>query len=684
MALLKKVVKEDKQGAIVATLLGLAVPIILGVQGWDDHDRSGRTMARDLAVNYLNSIEENGILYTNGDNDTFPLWYAQEVEGVRTDVRVCNLSLMQTDWYTEQMKMKSYESDPLPIRFREDQILVSAGNTDQILFYSLLDLFYMNASPRITKDIIRMRIKENPAAAVNAVNSFNSKAMSLVSSFTADGQAYTRLELLRRALTTNSVTDLADNVFAKMTAGVEILQGLGNGTIKTANQEQAQAFQRALVDLETGWNYTDLAEAMTFVANDANLVNFDRTRKVRIFPSKGFSFDVNKENAIASGVVKKSEKMLDEIRFEFDDRYLSREQLMMLDIMVNNDWKRGISYSSPGSSAVSIALYRRRYLKQSGLSFELSPSIDQTAPLDQDRMYENLMTTYNYNGLDQENVLTDYYARRHTDQYRSHFEALARDYLRIAQEAEDVSSDEGKRYIDMLRNGGQVAEAERRENLLKNQEALIKESREKAIALIMRSLKVMPIETVLDHSEASQSRGAGYMFERTEYPVFADGNLHNYVEVLFEAGALKEANAFGVKLANNLESIVNHYLQSNAAVVFSEGNTKDMYAALDNYFRIAIAASNSSTGDPEGALSERTRQTIDNWYKIAIPKSVEALKQLAINNGESVRSSRNAGKYTRQMFGLKNQTNAIATHFGLLKPQPSANDASLEQMMNGQ
>ena len=99
----------------------LAVPCVMAQQNWDDHDRSGCTVTRDIAYNYLNSCEENAVIFTNGDNDTFPLWYVQEVEGCRTDVRVCNLSYLQTDWYCDQMKRKAYESDPLPISFSHDQ-----------------------------------------------------------------------------------------------------------------------------------------------------------------------------------------------------------------------------------------------------------------------------------------------------------------------------------------------------------------------------------------------------------------------------------------------------------------------------------------------------------------------------------------------------------------------------------
>jgi len=99
----------------IATALCLLVPLQMVSQTWDDHDRSGRYVARDFGRNYLESCEPNAIIFTYGDNDTFPLWYAQEVEGIRTDVRVCNTSYLQTDWYINQMKRQAYNSEPLPI-----------------------------------------------------------------------------------------------------------------------------------------------------------------------------------------------------------------------------------------------------------------------------------------------------------------------------------------------------------------------------------------------------------------------------------------------------------------------------------------------------------------------------------------------------------------------------------------
>ena len=116
---LAKKMKKETPAAVIASVACLLVPIQMVSQTWDDHDRSGRYTCRDFGQNYLNSLQEKGapIIFTNGDNDTFPLWYNQETENFRTDVRVCNLSYLQTDWYIDQMRRPAYDSPSVPINW---------------------------------------------------------------------------------------------------------------------------------------------------------------------------------------------------------------------------------------------------------------------------------------------------------------------------------------------------------------------------------------------------------------------------------------------------------------------------------------------------------------------------------------------------------------------------------------
>ena len=114
----------------IASVVALAVPLQMVSQTWDDHDRSGRTAARDFGMNYLYSLDEKGnpVIFTNGDNDTFPLWYGQDVEGERTDARVCNLSYLQTDWYIDQMRRPAWNSPSLPITWKRWEYVDNMGH----------------------------------------------------------------------------------------------------------------------------------------------------------------------------------------------------------------------------------------------------------------------------------------------------------------------------------------------------------------------------------------------------------------------------------------------------------------------------------------------------------------------------------------------------------------------------
>ena len=143
LALIESFKNMPTIGAIgTVAICTIFVPGLMAVENWDDHDRSDRYTARDLGANYLETCDKNSVIFTNGDNDTFPLWYNQDVEGVRTDVRVCNLSYLQTDWYVDQMKRRNYDSDPLPIKFEHDQYVQGTN-----------DVVYLMEDPRITGSV---------------------------------------------------------------------------------------------------------------------------------------------------------------------------------------------------------------------------------------------------------------------------------------------------------------------------------------------------------------------------------------------------------------------------------------------------------------------------------------------------------------------------------------------------
>jgi len=143
---LKKYMPETIASGVAGALTLVLVPGIMAAENWDDHDRSNRYTARDLGANYLKTCQPNGIIFTNGDNDTFPLWYNQEVEGVRTDVRVCNLSYLQTDWYINQMRRQAYDSEPMPFSMDEEKYRQGTR-----------DLVYLMDNPRISRESIGLK-----------------------------------------------------------------------------------------------------------------------------------------------------------------------------------------------------------------------------------------------------------------------------------------------------------------------------------------------------------------------------------------------------------------------------------------------------------------------------------------------------------------------------------------------
>jgi len=322
----------------------LAVPLLMAVQNWDDHDRSGRETARSTAMAYLSSCQEDAgaMLFTIGDNDTFPLWYAQEIENFRTDVRVINTSLFATDWYIDQMKRQAYESPPIPSALTHEQYK-----------FGTRDVLYHQAVPGMEDQ--RWTLEE---------------FMQWVSS----DKPQTRLKFL---------------------------------------------LERQGMDL-SDWPSADL-----------DLIYYP-TRKIRV--------PVNKENVLRSGLVKERDTALIVDYIDIDlPSVLTKNRLLMLDILNQNDWQRPI-YFSGGSFDRSEYIWMKDYLQLDGLVYKLVPILTKSersfemGRIDSDLMYE-LVKKWDWGNSGDPGIYHDPQTRSQAISFRSN---LARLVEQLIEEDKNV------------------------------------------------------------------------------------------------------------------------------------------------------------------------------------------------------------------------------------------------------
>ena len=295
---LKRFFSDAKTAAYAATAIALVVPAIMGFKGWDNHNRDNRYHSVDFAKNLLNSCAPNAILFTGGDNDTFPLWYVQEVEGFRTDVRVCNLSLLGTDWYIDQMKRKTYLSEALPISLEKENY--AFGKNDIVPFYEV---------PSVKN-------------------------------------------------------------------GINLKEYLG--LVKQENK----AIQ---VPLTSGDMTSILPSSVLFLP-----VDVDAVKKMNIIKSDLIPY------------------MSDSLSWTIGKGDLYKSDLIMLDIIATNDWKRPIYFSSTlgGSSYLSL----KEYMQLEGYAYRLLPVKVQGASdgyVNSDIMYKNMMDKMFWRELDNPKVYYD-------------------------------------------------------------------------------------------------------------------------------------------------------------------------------------------------------------------------------------------------------------------------------------
>ena len=309
---LTKVVNQNTASIIATVVCLLAVPALMAQQEWDDHDRSQKLLPRDLARNYLESCPPNAILFSFGDNDTYPLWYAQEVEGIRPDVRVVVNSLLGSDWYMRELRYKVNESNKFDVIFSEEQV---SGNK--------LNVAYYNALPEYGET------------------------------------RYHNLDSVLRYV----IGDPSGKYMASTTDG-----------------------------------------------------------PVNIFPTHKFKVPVNKANALASGIAKPTDTMVDELLIDFNPnrQYLLKNELAMYAIIATSDFKRPICFTSTQELK---ELGIDKYVRQTGMSYQLVPVLNQT--IDADVAYKNMMTKFSFGNAKNPNVYFDEENRRHLNSMRLAFSQVA-------------------------------------------------------------------------------------------------------------------------------------------------------------------------------------------------------------------------------------------------------------------
>ena len=316
---IQKLKLPAKISAIVVTLVCFAaVPYVMGKEGWNDHDRSGRETMVAFASNYLESCAPNAILFTNGDNDTFPLWYVQEVLGIRTDVRVVNLSLFNTDWYIDAMVRKAYKSDPLPISMTWDQY--KQGTRDAVYFIE---------------------------------------------------------------------------------------------------REEVKGSQ-------------ELKEMIDFVKNDDISCKYvqQNGNQLEYFPSRKFKLTIDKEAVIKSGAVpaELTDSIVDQMEWTMKGYGVQKNNLMVLDILAHNNWKRPIYFSITTGNDAYINL--EKYFQLEGFAYRLVPvkansNDGQTGRIYSKTMYNNLMNKFQWGNMQDSTIYLDETNLRMTMNFRNNFARLA-------------------------------------------------------------------------------------------------------------------------------------------------------------------------------------------------------------------------------------------------------------------
>jgi Protein O-mannosyl-transferase TMEM260-like len=461
---------NDKMAGMLATIILLPVPIIMGMQGWDDHDRSDRYTAQALAQNYLMSCSDNSIVYTNGDNDTFPLWYLQEVEGYKTSVRVCNLSLLNTDWYTEQMTRKAYDSEPLPISFTEEQYRQN-GTRDYVYVMGTNEISLSKKEIDAKyKPVIDLKIAHNPEKFEPAFAKA-SKDLYLVLGQTPFAQTHEELHSILPNFDSTNTYYQFRNLVMKLKADPDPSTDVNQAIIQQAkaigqepmlvnefglNGNHISAVMNVMITFNDAFDFMPADAAMAFLRDESNIErNPNSDQEYWFLPAKGLTVDVDKDKIAAlandddpsNDVVSAEDldRMVDRLEWTLPKQGLYKADLLIVDIAAHFNWDRNIYFASSASKSTYLGL--DKYFFAEGLVYKLVPieadknrNPNSLGEVNKDKMYENLVENFNWGNMEKEEVLVDYYTRRLTNNYRVQFSVLADAYTEEIEEAEQILS----------------------------------------------------------------------------------------------------------------------------------------------------------------------------------------------------------------------------------------------------
>ncbi len=423
--ILQKAMNKKMAAASATVACLIAVPGILGSENWDDHDRSGRYTARDFAYNYLNSCDENGILFTNGDNDTFPLWYLQEVEEERTDVRIICLPYLSTDWYIDQMKRKAYDSEPVPFKMTRDKY--EYGKRDVIYIQNRPDLYLVERYEASKPDF-----KDRFHGLLDNLK----KVLKKGSFVQKEEKTWIRLaekEKLNPLQVASLIKKLSDEKsLEKYNLNEELITNL------------EKEFNKLIQDL--GKSPMPLKLAMDFVASDdpsTMATTYDGSQE-NYLPAKKFVIPIDKKKVVETGTVQSEDTSLivDRMVFSIRGRMLMKSDLMILDLLANNNWERPIYFSSMGRGTFGNL---KKYSQLEGFAYRIVPiknNTEEMGRINTDLLYDKFFNQFMYRNLNNPDVHLGWTNRRTMSvvSLRRKMGLLAEEYIKTGERDKAITT----------------------------------------------------------------------------------------------------------------------------------------------------------------------------------------------------------------------------------------------------